>query len=394
MFIALSACLLLLSACEKIAAPQSTTTFHVIADGNSKAEVKTIPDYAGFYIAPGMVTNHASLSLTDEEREIYDKLRYALGHFDKEMLLETDATVYNRMLNILRLEELSYFPLTECRVSEYSIAESAFMLNFGYYREDGAADNMTRINIESERAAEAIIEGLPEGADDYEKAKYFHDWLILNCATDSADNPDVYSNTIYGALVNKKALCEGYTKAFSYLCNLAGIENCIVGGEINLPHMWNMVKIDGNWYHVDVTYDHPDEEIAAAHPDFVLYQFFCVPDTVIGNDHTIYKNIFTPPAANTGKESYYKREEYLIENERDALNVIQRALTDAVTAGRSYATVKCSTSDLFVKTDNLITADGGFDRVANAVKAITGVNSVYSTSEYYSKYRILTFFIT
>jgi hypothetical protein len=394
----LSAFVLMFSACEKIPDPADSTSFHVIADGTAAAEVKTIAEYADFYIAPGMVTPFSSLSLSEEQQRLYDKLRTTLGNFEEQIPLQTDATLYNKLLNILRLEELSYIPLTGCNVSEYQIAESAFMLKFSYFRNDaGAADHMTRINIESEQAAKTIIQTMEDSGEynsNFEKIRYFHDYLIRNCATDSAGTPDIFSNTIYGALVNKKALCEGYAKAFSYLCNLAGIENCIVGGEINQPHMWNMVKLDGNWYHVDVTYDHPDEEIAAAHPDFVLYQFFCVSDTVIENDHTVYTSIITPPDANSGKESYYNKEGYLIENENEAMNVIGRALADAVNSGRSYATVKCATTDLYTKTAGIITADGGFDRIAAATTAVTGINAVYSISEYYEKYRILTFFIT
>ena len=57
---------------------------------------------------------------------------------------------------------------------------------------------------------------------------------------------------VYGALIEGKAICEGYTKAFQYLCYLVGINSNQVVGK---KHMWNVVKIGGEWYQVDLTWD-------------------------------------------------------------------------------------------------------------------------------------------
>lgn len=64
-----------------------------------------------------------------------------------------------------------------------------------------------------------------------------------------------YCGTAYGALIQRKASCGGYTKAFSLLCDKAGIECIEESGLVkNEGHAWNMVKYGGKWYMCDVTF--------------------------------------------------------------------------------------------------------------------------------------------
>ena len=96
----------------------------------------------------------------------------------------------------------------------------------------------------------------------YGKIKSVHNYLIDNLEYDSTvSNENIYN--IYGALINKLTVCEGYTKAFKYILDELGIENIFVFGiGINKngeqeSHSWNYVKLEENWYAVDVTWDDP-----------------------------------------------------------------------------------------------------------------------------------------
>jgi hypothetical protein len=385
---------LLIAGCTPEDVPAEVTSFRVIENGTTITKILDNAEYADFYIPEGMYTPFASNEMTADIWDLYNEARDDLGHFRETTLLPIDAFEYSKLLEIIRCEELSYFPLKSRGIGDFLADEGTFTVNFEYHLDaETAAETMTRLNSETEDVADEIFAEMPEGLDDYGKLRYLHDYLITNIETDDADSPDIYSSTLYGALVNKKALCEGYAKSFSYLCNRAGIENCIVVGMAKRDHMWNMVKLGGNWYHVDVTYDHPDEEIRKIHPDFISYQYFCVSDTVIENDHTLSLQSFTPPVANSVKENYYNREGYLIANENVADSVMTKALADAITAGRNFATVKCASTDLYMKISDKISEDGGFDEIDSAVKELTGVTKHYSVSDYYKKYRILTFFI-
>lgn len=66
------------------------------------------------------------------------------------------------------------------------------------------------------------------------------------------------AHSLKGAILNGKAVCEGYAYTLSQLLNLLGIKNeCVVGIDINngKKHIWNQVNIKGNWYNCDITND-------------------------------------------------------------------------------------------------------------------------------------------
>ncbi|MCI9039341.1 MAG: hypothetical protein HFJ29_05680 [Clostridia bacterium] len=94
----------------------------------------------------------------------------------------------------------------------------------------------------------------------YRKLGKVHNWLI-ETITYGGNTKD--QHTIYGALANNKAVCEGYARAFKYLMDASGIPCILVSGTgtnsrgEEESHAWNYVQINENWYAVDVTWDDP-----------------------------------------------------------------------------------------------------------------------------------------
>ena len=60
----------------------------------------------------------------------------------------------------------------------------------------------------------------------YKDIKIIHDYLVNNISYDE-DYKSIGTYSIYGALVDKRCVCEGYTRAFKYLADMAGI-NCVL----------------------------------------------------------------------------------------------------------------------------------------------------------------------
>lgn len=101
--------------------------------------------------------------------------------------------------------------------------------------------------------------------EDYDKALILHDYLAKTVeynmnAVSSSNNQltsvDTHARSAYGAIVDKTAVCQGYALAYAHLLSLVGIESEFVTSDY-MNHAWNMVKIDNDFYHVDVTYDDP-----------------------------------------------------------------------------------------------------------------------------------------
>jgi hypothetical protein len=82
------------------------------------------------------------------------------------------------------------------------------------------------------------------------------------------ESPEISdSYKAYGALVNGKATCSGYAKAFDLLAKSCGLSTTIVTGTarnssgIEAPHAWNQIYLDGDWYNVDVTWEDPKTNV-------------------------------------------------------------------------------------------------------------------------------------
>ena len=113
--------------------------------------------------------------------------------------------------------------------------------------------------------AQVIVDGASQFTSVYEKEKYVHDYIVNHCTyIEPTESPN--ANTIYGCLVEGRAACEGYSRAFQFVLNMLDIDNRIVTGEgasdgVNyIPHMWNLVYLNGKGYFVDVTWDDPRGE--------------------------------------------------------------------------------------------------------------------------------------
>lgn len=102
-------------------------------------------------------------------------------------------------------------------------------------------------------AVEKITSGITSSMTDVEKLMYVHDYLILNCKYDYGNSDTKYN--MYGCLVDKKAVCQGYSLAYMYILrNYLDIE-CTIAYSESMSHAWNYVKLGSKWYHVDVTFD-------------------------------------------------------------------------------------------------------------------------------------------
>ncbi|MDR2531557.1 MAG: hypothetical protein LBC82_01800 [Oscillospiraceae bacterium] len=140
-----------------------------------------------------------------------------------------------------------------------------------------------RIDIKVKEMLSSIVK---INVADSEKEKHIYTKLIqaVKYNNRNLSNQNA-NNNIVGPLLNRLAVCEGYAKAFKYLCNSVNIPCVVVCGSAKTPpfdnsenHAWNIVKIDDAFYHVDSTWDSILDE-----SDF--FDYFNLSDREICNDH-------------------------------------------------------------------------------------------------------------
>jgi hypothetical protein len=136
---------------------------------------------------------------------------------------------------------------------------------------------------EAQRVLREIIK---PGMTDYEKEKAVHDYLVVNTRYDMSEKVPEASHTPYGALINHVAVCNGYSDSFKVLLDMLGIPCDVVYGMAKLPggvaqpHSWNRVRLDGEYYLVDVAWDDPTPDRGSE----VSYQYLNVTDEMMSKD--------------------------------------------------------------------------------------------------------------
>ena len=113
-------------------------------------------------------------------------------------------------------------------------------------------DEIDEAKEKFDQVVDEIVSNAPKQVSDFEIEKYVNDYLIDNCEYDheSAESELILANEndAYGALVDKKAVCEGYARAFQLLCSRLGLDCVNVTGESEgVGHQWNCVKIEDEW---------------------------------------------------------------------------------------------------------------------------------------------------
>lgn len=117
-----------------------------------------------------------------------------------------------------------------------------------------------------------------------------HNWIIENLSYDTSTNKK-NNNNIYGGLIKKEVVCEGYAKTFKYLLDELDIPCVLVcgtgtDGEGNTEkHAWNYVYLDGNWYAVDTTWDDPIIIGNGTLTDAYKYKYFLKGEGEFNNNH-------------------------------------------------------------------------------------------------------------
>lgn len=168
-----------------------------------------------------------------------------------------------------------------------------------------AAEQVNEMREKLNNRTNEILAKVSTEMSDFQKAVIIHDEIVLNCEYSNTVQGEFLRNTIYDCLVNGYANCQGYTSSLSYLLEQVGINSEIVESS-QMNHMWNLVEIDGSYYHIDATFDDPNPDKFG----FVSHKYFLLSDSAIKNSpdisvHYGYNTINTPDST-LYDGSYYK----------------------------------------------------------------------------------------
>lgn len=153
--------------------------------------------------------------------------------------------------------------------------------------------------LESKEKVDNILNEIKETRDnivkslngiDYNKIMHAHDWIINNLQYEqNITNNNVYN--LYGALIEKSAVCEGYAEALKYILDEVNIPCVLVSGTATNSegkterHEWNYVQLYGKWYAIDSTWDDPVVKGTGYVSDSIKHRYFLVGSNEMNKNH-------------------------------------------------------------------------------------------------------------
>ena len=234
---------------------------------------------------------------TDEKKYLYEKIKENIYSITNEK----DENGHYRTARVKVIgSKMSEFEIREVvNAFVYDNPQIFWFENlFGYaYSEDDtivefysvlSSNDCSKYIVRFQNKIDEIMSSLNGEMSEYEREKKIYNTVLENCryksgVTDSDDGWTYFS--AYGALVEGEAVCEGYAKSIQILLNLAGIPCSTVRGTGDgVAHIWNVVKLGGEWYHLDSTWDDNDDGT-------VDYEYFNVTTERIEMDHIIDEDI-------------------------------------------------------------------------------------------------------
>ena len=263
--------------------------------------LKSLINLQELYIGGNSIKNIDVLSSLNKLEKLYlgdNQIADMKPLASLKMLTEIDIYA-NSTLDMTPLKELKN--LKEVYV-EYYYEQT--MLNEEFYE---------KYDIMQKKARDIIDRVIKPGMTDLEKELALHDYLVFNTTYDYenylSDSVPEESHQPYGVLINKVAVCDGFARTMQILLNMVGIENEFIYGDADgekgwIGHAWNIVKVDGEYYHLDVTFDNIDRDGRDIKKDSITHTYFNVSDRQISIDHRWERDLY--PHCNTDSD-YFTR---------------------------------------------------------------------------------------
>ena len=231
----------------------------------------------------GTYTDYYYLELDSAQKKAYTAIRESINTFPAQ--IEIPATESGSLSNVL--------DALLCDDPYLFMFDSGSLMTVGkrnYFVPDYlmGIEKYEQIKEKVDKAADAMLEGLPD-SNDFDKELFVHDAIINSCVY--SDEDIINESMVEGVFVEKKAKCSGYARAFKLLLEKAGIESVLIHGTATdydgktVKHMWNAVKLDGNWYFTDITWDDPVSDDGA---QICRHTFFNMNAEMLNRTHSEY----------------------------------------------------------------------------------------------------------
>ena len=256
--------------------------------------------------------------MNKQQQRIYQVIKNGLESLSQSMdVPRIDGAELSDIFYKLRLDCPEIFYASTFRYSFYEDSTLIKLKPEYLFDKNKIKEHQLAMNARVTKLARVV-----KDKSDWEKELYIHDFICENVTYDKLKKQ--YSHEIIGPLGQGVGVCEGIAKAVKILCDQLSIP-CIVAISDNNPdkqikyrHAWNVLRINGVWYHMDATFDN------TLGKKEVRYDYFNLDDKSIFKDHEPL--IYKVPACTDGDHFYYKEKKLSLTKLEDVTRRCQQAM--------------------------------------------------------------------
>lgn len=222
--------------------------------------------------------------------------------------------------------------------SEWSGASGIINFTIEYIE---SAEQTKRVEEEVRRIVSDIIH---DDMTEDEKVKVIHDYIVTHVQYDiNGLQKGNEAHSAYAALFidndgeDNETVCQGYATLFYKMAKESGLESKIITGQSkNQNHAWNLIRINNNWYHIDLTWDDP---LGVNDPNYVRYDYYNLTDEQIRKDHEVFDDSEKFPECITNYttkvkdakmlksiDRHYELPEYTARNDEEMKQIIEESI--------------------------------------------------------------------
>ncbi len=309
--------------------------------------------------------------LDEEQQILYAQILLILTQSEADITVsETDGDRLDMVFQAVLADHPEIFYVTGYTYTQYLLdtqVQRICMSGTYTLNPEQIVDKQAQID----RIVEECLSGLP-AEDDFAKLCYLYEYIIdhTDYFLNAPDNQNICSVFLQG-----QSVCQGYAKAYQYLCRAAGIEATLVTGSIKengYGHAWNLVSSNGAYYYVDVTwgdasYTSGTEAVTTGVPG-VNYEYLCITTDQIAKTHEI-DTIVPMPHCVAKEDNYYvrKQADFAVFDE----NALQVVFANADTERQNYVTFRCTTDEVYEQYRTHLITDQQIFRYMNSDRGIS-----------------------
>lgn len=246
-------------------------------------------------------------TLDEEEQKVYRQLAAGIEEFQEKIPVDSiSQEQLEKVMRVLMADHPEYFWTDGTSSYTYQELPGGGLQNMEVqpeYQTTGQEAQSLKSQIEAK--ADQWIQGAPQG-DAYEKIKYVYETLIdqVGYQENSPQNQNIRSVFLEG-----KTVCMGYSKAAQYLLNRMGIFCTLVTGTVTgekpSSHAWNLVKINDQYYYMDVTWGNPGYLNPVENDAYISYSYLCCNWDTLAATH-VPDDTIPLPSCEDDSYNYYK----------------------------------------------------------------------------------------